>query len=94
MKDVETLLNRLLNHFECLLEDDRIFEIVVDETLWPLLVGGNLADAIIKEPKNSHWARGKNLIPISTLDYITADRKPTIMLKSKRGVILSWPILD
>ncbi|GAG46968.1 unnamed protein product, partial [marine sediment metagenome] len=90
--NTETLLNRLLESFEYLLVDDIVSEIVVDETLWKPLVGGNLADAIIKEPKNSHWRRGDNLTPICTLDYIAAGRPPTIMLKSRKGVILSWPI--
>lgn len=93
MTNVETLLNRLLSSFECLLENDKIFEIVIDETLWPPLCG-SLANAIIKEPKNSHWKRGQELIPICTLDYIAAGRPPTIMLKSRKGVILHWPITE
>lgn len=91
MKDVETLLNRLLASFECMLENDKIFEIVVDETLWPLLVG-SLKDAMVIEPKKSTWLRGMKQIPICTLDYIAAGRPPTIMLKSKKGVILHWPV--
>lgn len=93
MNDVETLLNRLLSSFECLLKNDKIFEIVVDETLWAPLCG-SLEAAIIKEPKKSTWLRGMTQIPICTLDYIAAGRKPTIMLKSRKGVILSWPITD
>ncbi len=95
MENVESLLNRLLGVFESIVEynNDKIFEIVVDETLLPKLCG-SLGDAIIKEPKNSHWKKGAALIPICTLDYIAAGRPATIMLKSKKGVILSWPITD
>ena len=92
MVTMDILLNRLLDSFEYLLVDDVVFEIVVDESLWAPLVGGNLQEAIIQEPKKSHWKRGNSLIPICTLDYIAAGRKPTIMLKSLKGVILSWPI--
>lgn len=94
MKNVEPLLNKLLDVFEVLLpEDDKIFEIIVDETLWPRL-NGSLEKAIVIEPKNSHWKRGEKMIPICTLDYISVGRKPTILLKSQKGVILSWPIPD
>ena len=88
MENPEALLNRLLNVFESIVEynNDKIFEIVVDETLWPKLCG-SLEDAIIKEPKNSHWKKGALLIPICTLDYIAAGRPATIMLKSNRNII-------